>query len=54
MLLNIIWQPGWGVAVGGEWIHIAWLSPFAGHLKLSQHYLLISYTAMQNKKFLKY
>ena len=24
---------------GGEWIHVyAWLSPFAVHLKLSQHY----------------
>ena len=24
---------------GGEWIHVyVWLSPFAAHLKLSQHY----------------
>ena len=23
---------------GGEWIHVyVWLSPFAGHLKVSQH-----------------
>ena len=28
-----------------------WLSPFAVHLKLSKHCLLISYTSMQNKKF---
>ena len=25
--------------LGGEWIHVyVWLSPFAVHLKLSQHY----------------
>ena len=30
---------GWtGGEFGGEWIHVyAWLSPFAAHLKLSQH-----------------
>jgi len=34
---------GWmGVEFGGEWIHVhpsvyVWLSPFAAHLKLSQH-----------------
>ena len=28
---------GWG-SLGGEWIHVyVWLSPFAVHLKLSQH-----------------
>ena len=28
-----------GGEFGGEWIHLyAWLSPFAIHLKLSQHY----------------
>ena len=27
------------VASGGEWIHVyVWLSPFAVHLKLSQHW----------------
>ena len=27
-----------GVGFGGEWIHVyVWLSPFAVHLKLSQH-----------------
>ena len=27
---------------GGEWIHVCvWLSPFAVHLKLSQHYYLV-------------
>ena len=37
-----------------EWIHVyVQLSPFAVHLKLSQHCLLISYTPMKNKKFLK-
>ena len=38
----------------GEWIPVyVWLSPFTVHLKLSQCYLLISYTPTQNKK-LKY
>ena len=37
---------------GGEWIHVyVWLNPFAVHLKLSQNYLLISYTSKENKKF---
>ena len=31
---------------GGEWIHVC-LSLFGVHLKLSQHYLLISYTPIQ-------
>jgi len=27
-----------GGELGGEWIHVyVWLSPFAAHLKLSQH-----------------
>ena len=35
---------------GGEWIHVnVWLSPFAVHLKLSQHCLLIGYTLIQDK-----
>jgi len=43
-----------GGELGGEWIHVfVWLSPFAVHLKLSQHCSLISYTTIQNKKFLK-
>ena len=30
-----------GRGVGGEWIHAyVWLSPFAVHLKLSQHWQL--------------
>ena len=34
---------------GGKWIHVyVCLSPFAVHLKLSQH-LLISYTVIENK-----
>ena len=38
----------------GEWIHVnVWLSPFALHLKLSQHGLLIGYTPIQNKKLKK-
>ena len=38
----------------GEWIHVyIWLSPFAVHLKLSQHCLLIGYSPIQNKTFLK-
>ena len=43
-----------GAAFGGEWIHVyVWLSPFAVHLRLSQHCLLISYTPIQNKIFKK-
>ena len=43
-----------GGEFGGEWIQVfVWLSPFAVHLKLSQHCSLISYTTIQNKKFLK-
>ena len=33
-----------GKELGGEWVHIyVWLSPFAMHLNLSQHCVLISY-----------
>ena len=44
-----------GGEFGGEWIHVfVWLSPFAIHLKPSQHCLLIIYTLIQNKMvFLK-
>ena len=43
-----------GKELGGEWVHIyVWLSPFAMHLNLSQHCVLISYTPMQNKKLKK-
>ena len=43
-----------GGEFGGEWIHVSvGLSPFAVHLKLSQHCLLIGYTPIQNKKFKK-
>ena len=43
-----------GGTFGWEWIHIdEWLSPFAIHLKLSQHCLLIGYTPIQNKKLKK-
>ena len=42
-----------GGEFGREWIHVyVWLSPFTVHLKLLQK-LLISYTPIQNKKFLK-
>ena len=41
-----------GREFGAEWIHIqAWLSPFAVHLKLSQHCLFITYTPTQSKTF---
>ena len=37
-----------------EWIHAyVWLSSFTVRLKRSQHYLLISYTPIQNKKLKK-
>ena len=36
-LLNVMWKPGWE-GIRGEWIHVCvWQSPFAVHLKLSQH-----------------
>ena len=39
-----------GGEIGGEWMHVyVCLSPFAVHLKLSQH-LLIGYISIQNKK----
>ena len=44
-----------GRGVWREWTHVyVWMSPFAAHLKLSQHCLLIGYTPIQNKKFKKY
>ena len=60
-LLNSTWNSAqcsvmaWmGRDFGGEWIHVyVWLGPFAVHLKLSQHCLLIGYTPIQNKKFFK-
>ena len=56
-LLNSTWNfaqcyvAAWlGGEFEGEWVHVyVWLSPFAVHLKLSQH-LLIGYTSIQNKK----
>ena len=41
-----------GGEFGGEWLHIyVRLGPSTVHLKLSQHFLLICYTPIQNKKF---
>ena len=46
--LVVAWVGG---AFGGEWIHVyVWLSPFAFHLKPSQHCLLIGYTPTQKDK----
>ena len=43
-----------GGEFGGEWIHVCvWLSPFAVHLKLSQHCLLIGYTPVPGEKKFK-
>ena len=40
---------------GREWIHVyVWVNPFAVHLKVSQHCLLIGYISIQNKKLKKY
>ena len=49
----LIYVPAWmGVEFGGEWIHVyVWLNPFAVHLKLPQHCLVIGCTSKQNKKF---
>ena len=48
-LLNVMWQPGWEGSLGENgymyicvYIYI-WLSPFAVHLKLSQHYFFTFY-----------
>ena len=37
-------MPAWiGGGFGGEWIHVyVWLSPFAVHLKLPQHFFFIN------------
>ena len=41
-----------GGEFGGERIHVyVWPSPFAVHLKLSQHCLLINYTPVQTKNY---
>ena len=48
ILLNVMWQPGWEGSLGENgymyicvYIYISvWLSFFAVHLKLSQHYFL--------------
>ena len=46
-----VWMGG---EFAGEWMHVyVWLSPFAVHLKLSQHCFLIGYTPIQKKKFNK-
>lgn len=43
-----------GGEFGREWIHVyVWLNPFAVHLKVSQHCLLIDYIPIQNKKLKK-
>ena len=46
------YEAAWmGGEFGEEWIHVyVWLRPFAVHLKLSQHCLLINYTPVQNFK----
>ena len=45
-LLNVMWPPGWERSLGesGYMCVYVWLSPFAVHLKPSQH--LASYTTM--------
>ena len=43
-----------GEESGGEWIHgYIWLRPFAAHLRLSHHCLLIGCTPVPNKRFFK-
>ena len=43
-----------GRGLGRECRHVdVWLGPFAVHLKLPQHCLLISYISIQNQKFEK-
>ena len=53
-LRNARWQLGWEqhLEENGYMLYV-WLSPFAVHLRLSQHCLLISYTPIQNKNFKK-
>ena len=41
-LCSVLCAAWLGGESGGEWIHVyVWLSPFTGHLKLSQYCLLI-------------
>ena len=48
-LFKIMWQPEWrGVWGRMDYVYV-WLSPFAVHLKPSQHCLLIGYTPVQSK-----
>ena len=50
MNIKVSCQAWIGGEFRGEWIPVCvWLSPFAVHLKLSQPYLLIGYTPIQNK-----
>ena len=57
--ISNVMYPGWYVpwmvgGLGGKRIHAyVGMHPFSVHLKLSQHCLLIVYTPIQNKKFLK-
>ena len=48
----LCYVPAWtGGEFGEEWIHVyVCFSSFTVHLKLSQHFLLIGYTPIQNKK----
>ena len=50
-----MWQTGWEGSLGknGYMYRYVWLNPFAVHLKLSQHSLLVSYTSIQSKKLKK-
>ena len=54
-LLNVMLQPGWEGSLRENHICICMTEPFAVHLKLSKHCLLLSYTTKQNlkTKFLK-
>ena len=41
---SVQWYIAVGDELGGKWIHVyVWLSAFTGHLKPSQHCLLIGY-----------
>ena len=55
LLKQMCFVAAWmGGAFGRKWIHVyIWLSLFTVQLRLSHHCLLISYTLIQNKKFLK-
>ena len=51
--LNVMWQPGWEGGLGENGYVYVWLNPFAIHLKLSQHCLLMAISQYKIKSLKK-